>query len=95
MWDAAVALTNGQGDNLGGNVWKKRLNSNAHRSIVVQKVSDKWIFVFLFAKKDVANIDEDQLKKLKKLASDFGKMKQAHIDSMIEAKDLQEVFGNG
>jgi hypothetical protein len=43
----------------------------------------------------VANIDEDQLKKLKKLASDFGKMKQAHIDSMIEAKDLQEVFGNG
>lgn len=94
LWDAAAALTKGQGDNLGGNVWKKRLNSNTHRSIVVEKVSDNWIFVFLFAKKDMANIDEDQLKKLKKLANDFGKMKQADIDSMIEAKDLQEVFGN-
>lgn len=42
---AGKDLAEGKGGNLGGNVWKKRLNKNMHRSIVVEKVGDHW---FLF-----------------------------------------------
>jgi DNA-binding transcriptional regulator YiaG len=44
-----VAL--GQADNLGGGVFKKRLNDNMHRSIVLTKAGEFWIFAYLFAKK--------------------------------------------
>lgn len=46
----AVAL--GQADDLGGGVFKKRLNDNMHRSIVLAKAGEFWVFAYLFAKKD-------------------------------------------
>lgn len=88
---AATQLTGGQGDDLGGNVWKKRLDKNTKRSIVVNKVGEFWIFVFLFAKSDIANISESQLKKLKKLARDYQTMKPADLDTSVENKDLVEI----
>jgi len=45
-----VAL--GQADHLGGGVFKKRLNDNMHRSIVLAKAGEFWVFAYLFAKKD-------------------------------------------
>lgn len=58
----------GQADDLGGGVFKKRLNDNLHRSIVPAKAGDSWVFAYLFAKKDRANIDEDELLAFRKLA---------------------------
>ncbi len=46
----------GQADDLGGGVYKKRLNKNMHRSIILAKSGERWIFAYLFAKKDRANI---------------------------------------
>ena len=43
-----VAL--GQADDLGGGVFKKRLNDNMHRSIVLAKAGEFWVFAYLFAK---------------------------------------------
>ena len=57
LFRAGKDLAEGKGDNLGGNVWKKRLNKNMHRSIVVEKVGDNWFFVYLYAKNDRENID--------------------------------------
>ena len=54
-----VAL--GQADDLGGGVFKKRLNENRHRSIVLAKAGEFWVFAYLFAKQDRANIEDDEL----------------------------------
>jgi hypothetical protein len=48
----------GQGIDLGGGVFKKRLNQNRHRSIILAKGGRFWICQFLFAKKDRSNIDD-------------------------------------
>lgn len=40
-----------QADDLGGGVFKKRLNKNMHRSIVQTKGGRHWIFAYLAAKK--------------------------------------------
>ena len=49
----------GQADDVGGGVFKKRLNKNMHRSIVLAKGGRHWIFAYLFAKKNRANIDDE------------------------------------
>jgi len=91
LCEAIVELNKGQGDDLGGNVWKKRLDKNTRRGIVVNKIGDFWVFVYLFAKSDRENIDERELKDFKLLARDYGKMKDADIDRLLESKDLVEI----
>ncbi len=88
---AARQLMQGLGDDLGGNVWKKRLDQNRRRSIVLNKVGRYWFFVFLFAKSDRDNIDERELAAFRKIASDFGKCASADIGRLLELKELVEV----
>ena len=38
----------GQGDSLGGGVWKKRLDKNRKRAIVLTKVDRFWVYVLPF-----------------------------------------------
>jgi len=48
---AIKCMNAGQWDaDLGGNVFKVRLNENRHRSIVLSKTDTYWFFAFLFAK---------------------------------------------
>lgn len=58
----------GQADDLGGGVFKKRLNENMHRSIIVAKGGKYWVYAYLFAKKDRDNIDDNELDGFRKLA---------------------------
>jgi len=88
---AARELDAGQGDDPGGNVWKKRLDKNTKRGIVVNKIGDFWVFVYLFAKSDRDNIDERELRDFKKLARDFGKTKIADLERMLALKELTEI----
>jgi hypothetical protein len=64
----------GQADDLGGGVFKKRLNDNQHRSIVLAKGGKLWVFAFLYAKKDRANIDPDELAAFRKLAQAYARI---------------------
>jgi hypothetical protein len=48
---AILEVMRGQADDLGGGVFKKRLNENMHRSIVLAKGGQHWVFAYLFAKK--------------------------------------------
>ena len=41
----------GQADDLGGGVFKKRLNKNRHRSIIVAKGRRYWVYAYLFARR--------------------------------------------
>ena len=82
----------GQADDLGGGVFKKRLNGNMYRSIVLAKGEHLWVFAYLFAKKDRANIDRDELADFKRLAQAYGRMTEAELASALSQGDLQELF---
>ena len=81
----------GQADDLGGGVFKKRLNKNMHRSIVLAKGGRHWIFAYLFAKKDRANIDDDELADFKKLAQAYGRMTDTELRAALNQGDLLEL----
>jgi len=81
LWDA----------NLGGNVFKKRLNENRHRSIVLSKTDTYWFFTFLFAKAAQENISKDELSGFKKLAKDFGQLSDTSISAMLANDSLEEI----
>ncbi|WEY38963.1 type II toxin-antitoxin system RelE/ParE family toxin [Paraburkholderia sp. SUR17] len=91
LYDAARELAKGLGADLGGNVWKKRLDKNRHRSIVVSRVGACWIFVYLFAKKDRENITDLELRAFRKLAKDYSRLKPAEIDRLVHDGELQEI----
>lgn len=78
----------GQGDSLGGGVWKKRLDKNRKRAIVLTKVDRFWVYVYLFAKKDRENISAKELKAFKKLSDDY---QSADVDRMVKNGDLHEI----
>lgn len=84
-------VVQGQADDLGGGVFKKRLNKNMHRSIVLAKGGQRWIFAYLFAKKDRANINDDELDDFKKLALAYGRMTDAGLGAALNRGDLLEL----
>ncbi|KAG8151090.1 type II toxin-antitoxin system RelE/ParE family toxin [Burkholderia catarinensis] len=88
---AARELTRGQAIELGGNVWKKRLDGNRQRAIVLSKVGQAWVFVFLFAKRDRDDIDERELRAFRKLAADVGQRTDTDIAALIALKELVEI----
>ncbi len=55
---------------------KKRLNKNEHRAIILAKGGERWIYEFLFAKKDRGNIEDDELKAFRKLAADYAGLRK-------------------
>lgn len=81
----------GQADDLGGGVYKKRLNRNDHRSIVLAKGGRFWIYVYLFAKKDRANIGDDELQALRGLAALYAKKLDADIAQDVRRNELLEI----
>lgn len=86
---AQVAL--GQVDDLGGGVFKKRLNGNRHRAIVLAKNDDFWVYVYLFAKQDRANINDDELRKFRELAGLYRRKSAADLAVELKARVLVEI----
>ncbi len=88
---AIKQVTLGQADDLGGGVFKKRLNDNMHRSIILAKAGKHWIYAYLYAKKDRENITQDELAAFKKLAKDYGSANEAVIAALLKDKELLEI----
>ena len=88
---AIEQVMQGQSDDLGGGVFKKRLNDNMHRSIIVAKAGRYWIYAYLYAKKDRANITADELAGFKKLAKDYGSADDNKIAALLRNKELLEI----
>jgi hypothetical protein len=82
----------GQADDLGGGVFKKRLNKNDHRAIIISNVQDFWIYEYVFAKNDRVNIDEAELKAFRALAKSYSTLNKHQIDALIEDKNWIEIF---
>lgn len=81
----------GQADDLGGGVFKKRLNKNMHRGIVLAKGRRYWIYAYLYAKKDQANIEDDELTALRKLAGLYANKTDVEIQKELDSKELLEI----
>jgi hypothetical protein len=94
LLEAVLEAARGQADDLGGGVFKKRLNRNMHRSIVLAKSGRFWIHEYLFAKKDRANIGEDELEAFRKLARTYAGLTDTQLQALLEVKDLTEI-GDG
>lgn len=81
----------GQADDLGGGVYKKRLSNNQVRSILLARGGDRWVYAYLFAKQDRANIDDAELRAFRKLAALYGAKTDAEIDAELAAGELMEI----
>lgn len=84
-------MLKGQCDDLGGGVFKKRLNKNEHRGIVLAKGGNQWIFQYVFAKKDRENIDEDELEAFRKLAGDYARLTDDDVAALLDRGALVEI----
>ena len=80
-----------QADDLGGGVFKKRLNDNMHRSIVLAKGGHYWVYAYLFAKQDRANILPDELLEFRKLAAAYARMTVSEVNIELRNGDLLEI----
>jgi hypothetical protein len=81
----------GQADDLGGGVFKKRLNKNDHRAIILSKIHGLWIYEYLFAKKDRDNIDEAELKAFRLLVKSYATLSVLQIEQLLKSKDWIEI----
>lgn len=73
----------GQVDDLGGGVFKKRLNNNLHRSIILAKGGKYWVYEYLFAKKDRVNIENDELLAFRLLANSYAGLTELQVGQLL------------
>jgi hypothetical protein len=95
LCQAIAEVRLGQADDLGGGVFKKRLDKNRHRSLILAKGRCYWVYAYLFAKKDRANIDEDELRAFRKLADLYSRKTDVEIEMELKAKELVEICNGG
>jgi hypothetical protein len=91
LCEAIREVTKGQADDLGGGVFKKRLNKNMHRSIILAKGGQYWVYAYLFAKKDRDNIEDDDLEDFRALAKSYARLNEEQIAQLLEDNDLTEI----
>jgi hypothetical protein len=91
LCEAIQQVMQGQADDLGGGVYKKRLNGNLHRSIILAKGGRYWVYEYLFAKKDRANIDEDELVAFRLLAKSYAGLTETQVVQLLAAGDFVEI----
>lgn len=81
----------GQGDDLGGGIWKKRLGQNRHRSIILAKGGMRWIYEFVFSKQDQANITSAELAGFRKLAVIYESLDEAMVSALLNDGHWMEI----
>jgi hypothetical protein len=81
----------GQADDLVGGVFKKRLNKNMHRGIILARGRSYWVYAYLFAKKDRENIEDDELDASRDLADLYAAKSGEDIAKELAAKELVEI----
>jgi hypothetical protein len=86
----------GQAADLGGGVYKKRLGRNLYRSIIIARGGRYWVYEYLFAKQNKANIDDDDLARLRSLAKAYELLADRDVDELIRNHEWMEICdGNG
>ena len=81
----------GQADDLGGGVFKKRLRKNQYRSIILARAGHYWVYEYLFAKQDRANIEDDELADFRKLVKVYAGLTTDQVNQLIRENDWMEI----
>jgi len=91
LYEAVQQAMLGQAVDMGGGVFKKRLNQNRHRGIVLAKSGNRWVLEYLFAKQDKANISRDELLALRKLAARYASLTDKQVQMLLDSGDWMEI----
>ena len=91
LCEAVREAIKGQAEDLGGGVFKKRLNKNMHRAIILAKSGRFWIFEYVFAKKDRDNIGDDELAAFRQLAKSYEMLSDQQLARLLRNGDLMEI----
>ena len=91
LCEAIQEVMKGQADDLGGGVFKKRLNNNMYRSIILAKGGRYWIYEYLFAKKNLENINQSELLAFRMLAKSYAKLTAQQVEQLLSGKDWIEI----
>ena len=84
---------------LGGNVYKKRVSYQGRgkrsgaRTFIAFKVKDKAFFIYGFAKNQQDNVNQRELKALKKLAKELLRYDNEKLSNAMAVGELIEVLG--
>jgi hypothetical protein len=62
-----------------------------YRSIIVARGGRYWVYAYLFVKKDRANIDDDDLARLRGYAAIFARKTDADIANELDLEELVEI----
>ncbi|MGB3122600.1 MAG: type II toxin-antitoxin system RelE/ParE family toxin [Pseudomonas sp.] len=89
--EAFGELLKGQADNLGGGVWKKRLNQNRHRSIVLAKGRHYWVYQLLFAKQNQSNISPKDLIWFRAMAKTYEGLNEIEVQQLLDLREFVEI----
>ena len=96
--DALVEMQSGLVDaRLGGGLVKKRIaraghgKSGGYRVLVASNFGERWIFMFGFAKNERDNIDDDELKLIKRLAATLLSLSEIDVRKALTAGELLEI----
>src|SRR5690606_35464934 len=76
---------------LGGGVYKKRLNSNRYRSIILARTARYWIYEYLFSKTSRDNIDDGELAGFRVLAQGYARLSESQLKEMLQCQSLLEI----
>ncbi len=88
---AAHDAAGGRANDLGGGVFKKRLNRNLHRAIILAKGGEQCVYVDLFAKQDQANITKADLADFRKLATIYAGFSLRQVTDALASGRLKEI----
>ena len=91
LCNATEQVRLGQCDDLGGGVFKKRLDHNRQRSIVLAKGGRFWVYEYLFAKKDRDNIEDDELADFRALAKGYAGLEAEQLSQLLPDGDWLEI----
>ena len=91
LCEAIAEVEKGQADDLGGGVFKQRLNKNMHRGIILARGRTYWVYAYLFAKRDRVNIDDDEQDAFRDLADVHAAKSATAIGKEVDAKELVEI----
>jgi len=98
LWDAVVEMRRGLVEaKLGSGLVKKRVaqsgrgKSGAYRTLLASDFSERWVFLYGFAKSERENIGDGDLRELRRLAQEYLSMGEAATRRLIGMGVLMEV----
>lgn len=96
--DAIMEMQTGLVDaRLGGGLVKKRVarpgqgKRGGYRVLLTSNFGERWVFMFGFAKNERGNIDDEELRLMKRIASTFLGMNEAVLRGALTAGELMEI----